>query len=74
MNEYLQYFLDNLVYNMIDAVVLAVSLVIFLKIVSVFTPLKNLKKMGENPVALAVFGSVILLVFIWFLTAGIIGY
>ena len=74
MNGYLQYFLDNLIYNIIDAIVLGISLVIFVRIVSFFTQLKSFKKVQEHPVALAILWGIILVVFIWFLTAGVIGY
>lgn len=70
MNEYLQYILDGFFYNIIDALVFSISLGIFVKIITLIIPLKGWEKIKENPVALVIIWSIILLIFGAFIISG----
>jgi len=70
MNEYLQYVLDGFFYNIIDAIVLAVSLGIFIRIIAWIIPLKNWEKIKENSIALVIIWAIILITFGVFIISG----
>jgi len=70
MNEYLQYILDGFFYNIVDAVVFGISLGIFVKIITLIIPLKGWEKIKENPIALVIIWSIILLIFGAFIISG----
>ncbi|MFH1346801.1 MAG: hypothetical protein ABIH10_00945 [Spirochaetota bacterium] len=63
MNGYLQYILDSFVYNIVDAITFGIGLIILIKIITLFTPLKNWEKIKENGLALAIIWIVILILF-----------
>jgi len=70
MNEYLQYILDGFFYNIVDAIVFGISLGIFVKIITLIIPLKGWEKIKENPVALVIIWSIILIIFGAFIISG----
>jgi len=70
MNEYSQYLLDGIFYNLVDAVVFGISLGIFIKIIDWMIPLKGWGKIKENAVALLVIWSIILIIFGAFIISG----
>jgi len=63
MNGYLQYILDGFVYNIVDAITFGIGLIILIKIITLFTPLKNWEKIKENGLALAIIWITILILF-----------
>ena len=70
MNEYLQYILDDFFYTIVDTIVLAVSLGIFIKLIALTTPLKSWDKIKDNSVALSIVWMIILFIFGAFIVAG----
>ena len=70
MNEYLQYLLDGFFYNIVDAIVFGIALGIFVKIIAWIIPLKGWEKIKENPVALVIIWSIILIIFGAFIISG----
>jgi len=70
MNEYLQYVLDGFFYNIIDAIVLAFSLGIFIRIIAWISPLKSWEKIKENSIALVIIWAIILIIFRVFIISG----
>jgi len=70
MNEYLQYVLDGFFYNIIDAIVLAFSLGIFIRIIAWISPLKSWKKIKDNNIALVIIWAIILIIFGVFIISG----
>jgi uncharacterized membrane protein YjfL (UPF0719 family) len=70
MNEYLQYVLDGFFYNIVDAIVLAVSLGIFIRIIAWIIPLKSWEKIKENSIALVIIWAIILIIFGVFIISG----
>jgi len=70
MSEYLQYVLDGFFYNIIDAIVLAVSLGIFIRIIAWIIPLKSWEKIKENSIALVIIWAIILIIFGVFIISG----
>lgn len=63
MSVYLSYILDSLVYNIVDAIIFGLSLAIFIKVISLMTPIKTWEKIKESPVALAIILGIILVLF-----------
>lgn len=63
MNGYLQYISDSFVYNIVDAITFGIGLIILIKIITLFTPLKNWEKIKENGLALAIIWIMILILF-----------
>lgn len=70
MNEYLQYILEGFFYNIVDAIVFGISLVIFVKIIAYIIPFKSWEKIKENPIAIAIIWSIILIIFGSFIISG----
>ena len=70
MNEYLQYIIDGFFCNIVDAVVFGIALDIFVKIIAWINPLKGWEKIKENPVALVIIWSIILIIFGAFIISG----
>ena len=70
MNEYLQYLVDDFFYTIVDAIALAVSLGIFIKVITLFTPLKNWGKIQENNLSLTIILTSLLVIFGAFAIAG----
>ncbi len=69
MNEYLQYFLDDLIYTILDALVLGLGIAILFRIIMWLTPLK-LEKVKENNIAVIIIWGIILVVFGVFTISG----
>ncbi len=70
MNEYLQYVLDGFFYNIIDAIVLAISLGLFIRIIAWIIPLKGWEKIKENSIASVIIWAIILIIFGVFIISG----
>ena len=70
MNEYFQYIIEQFFYNIIDAIALGISLVIFIKIITWLTPLKELRKIQENSIGAAIVWAIIFIIFAAFIISG----
>ncbi|MCM8820140.1 MAG: hypothetical protein NC925_05025 [Candidatus Omnitrophica bacterium] len=66
MNE----ILDGFFYNIIDALVLAVSLGIFVRIIAWITSIKNWEKIKESGITLVIIWAIILIIFGVFIISG----
>jgi len=69
-SEYLQYIVDSFFYNIVDSIILAISLGLLIKIISWITPLKSLEKIKENSIALVIIWTVIIILFGAFIISG----
>ena len=63
ISEYATYFVDSIVYVLIDAVAISIGIAIVLRLVVWFVPLKKWEAIRENGLALAIILSAALLVF-----------
>lgn len=70
MNEYLQYILDSFIYTIIDAVAFGLGIVILIRIITWISPLKDLEKIKENSIAMAIVWAIILILFGVFTISG----
>lgn len=70
MNDYLQYIFDDFFYSIIDAIAVAISIGVFIRLVVLISPLRGWEKVKENSIALAIIWSVVLFIFGAFVIAG----
>jgi len=70
MNEYLQYILDSFIYTIIDAVAFGLGIVILIRIITRISPLKDMEKIKENSIAVAIIWAIILILFGAFTISG----
>lgn len=72
LNSYFLYFLDSLVFTIIDALTVAIGVVILVWVVSLAIPSLRKFNFRDNQMAVAVFLSVVLLVFAIISASGIL--
>lgn len=70
MSNYLQYLFDDFFYSIVDAIAMAVSIGIFIKILVLISPLRCWEKIKENSIALAIIWAVVLSIFGTFVIVG----